>query len=99
MADTIRLAGMDAAVHMVVEGLVQGVGFRWFVARHANMLGLRGYVENAYNGTVEVEAEGDRSLIEELIKQVRVGPRSAQVTNLELEWKDPTHHHTHFQIR
>jgi len=34
-----------------------------------------------------------------LVKQVRVGPRSAQVTNLELEWKNPTHHHTHFQIR
>ncbi len=70
---------MDAAIHMVVEGLVQGVGFRWFVARHANMLGLRGYVENKYTGTVEVEAEGDRSLIEELVRQVRVGPRSAQV--------------------
>ena len=90
---------MDAAVHMVVQGLVQGVGFRWFVARHANMLGLRGFVENKYDDTVEVEAEGDRSLLEELVKQVRVGPRSAQVTNLVLEWKDPTHHFTHFQIR
>jgi acylphosphatase len=37
---------MDAAVHIVVDGVVQGVGFRWFVARQANMLGLRGFVEN-----------------------------------------------------
>jgi acylphosphatase len=90
---------MDGAVHIVVQGLVQGVGYRWFVARQANMLGLRGFVENKYNGTVEVEAEGDRSLLEELVKQVRIGPRSAQVTNLELEWKSPTYQFTHFQIR
>jgi acylphosphatase len=90
---------MDAAVHMVVEGLVQGVGFRWFVARHANVLGLHGFVENRYDGTVEVEAEGERGLLEELVKQIRVGPRSAQVTNLVLEWKNPTHHFTHFQLR
>ena len=90
---------MDSAVHMVVEGLVQGVGFRWFVARQANMLGLRGFVENKYNGTVEVEAEGERALLEELVKQVRVGPRSAQVSELQLEWKSPTHQFTHFQIR
>ncbi len=90
---------MDAAVHMVVEGLVQGVGFRWFVARHANSLGVRGYVENCYNGTVEVEAEGERSALDELVQHVRTGPRSAEVTNLVLEWKNPTHHFTHFQIR
>jgi acylphosphatase len=90
---------MDAAVHMVVEGLVQGVGFRWFVARQANMLGLRGFVENKNNGTVEIEAEGERGLLEELIKQVRIGPRSAQVANLGLEWKNPTQQLTHFQIR
>ena len=90
---------MDAAVHMVVEGLVQGVGFRWFVARQANMLGLRGFVENKYNGTVEIVAEGERSLLEDLVKQVRLGPRSAQVTDVVLEWKNPTNHFTHFQIR
>lgn len=90
---------MDAAIHIVVEGLVQGVGFRWFVARQANMLGLRGFVQNRYDGTVEVEAEGERSLLEELVKQVRIGPRSAQVTEVALEWKEPTHHFTHFQIR
>lgn len=90
---------MDAAVHIVVEGLVQGVGFRWFVARQANMLGLRGFVQNKYDGTVEVEAEGELSLLEELVKHMRIGPRSAQVTDVVLEWKESTHHFTHFQIR
>lgn len=84
---------------MVVEGLVQGVGFRWFVARHAQALDVRGYVSNLYNGNVEIEAEGERSLLEELIKQVKVGPRSAHVTNLWLEWKEPSPPRAHDEER
>jgi len=79
----------EARVHIIVEGLVQGVGFRWFVARHAESLNLQGFVKNLYNGNVEIDATGDRSLLEELIKQIKVGPRSARVTNLKVEWKDP----------
>ena len=93
---------MQAAAHMIVEGLVQGVGFRWFVGRHAESLGLKGYVSNLYNGNVEIEAVGERGLIEELIKQVKVGPRSAHVSNLKLEWIEDgkrADHYTHFEIR
>ncbi len=93
---------MQVAAHMIVEGLVQGVGFRWFVGRHAESLGLRGYVSNLYNGSVEIEAVGERGLIEELIKQVKVGPRSAHVSNLKLEWIEDhkrADHYTHFEIR
>ncbi|MCZ6775561.1 MAG: acylphosphatase [Ignavibacteria bacterium] len=93
---------MDTKAHIVVEGLVQGVGFRWFVARRAESLGLRGYVSNLYNGNVEIEAEGDRSLVEEFVKEVKVGPRSARVTNLHLEWREPSNtpnKHSHFEIR
>ncbi len=87
---------------MIVEGLVQGVGFRFFVARHAEALGLKGYVSNLYNGNVEIEAVGERGMIEELIKHVKVGPRSAHVSNVRLEWiedEPPSDHYTHFQIR
>ncbi len=91
---------MQVTVHMIVEGLVQGVGFRWFVARHAQALGLKGYVHNMYNGNVEVEAVGDRGLIEELIKHVKVGPRSAHVANLKLEWiENAEHQYTQFEMR
>jgi acylphosphatase len=90
---------MGACVHIIVDGLVQGVGFRWFVARRAEGLGLKGYVENRYDGSVELEAEGDRSLLEELIREVKVGPRSAHVTNLRLEWRTPTHTRDRFEIR
>jgi acylphosphatase len=86
-------------IHIIAEGLVQGVGFRWFVARRAEALGVKGWVRNLYNGSVEIEAEAERSLLEEFIKEVKVGPRSAHVTNLCIEWKD--HHsqeYTRFEI-
>lgn len=90
---------MEANLHIIIEGLVQGVGFRWFVARKAESLGLSGYVKNLYDGNVEVEAEGDRSLLEELIREVKIGPRSAHVTNLRVEWREPAHMRNHFEIR
>ncbi len=90
---------MDAKIYMVVEGLVQGVGFRWFVARRAEALGLKGFVRNLYDGSVEIEAEGDRSLLEAFLKDVRIGPRSAHVANVRLEWREPTHHTDLFEIR
>ena len=83
-----------------MEGLVQGVGYRWYAARRAEALGLNGFVKNLYDGTVEVEAEGDRSVLEELIQQLRVGPRSARVTNLKIEWGSPgTRPDSPFEIR
>ncbi len=89
---------METCVHMVVQGLVQGVGFRYYVHRHAVQLGLKGYAKNQYDGSVEIEVEGDRSAIEELIRLVKVGPRSAQVTDMKLEWKNLEHHYSHFEI-
>ena len=90
---------MEANLHMVIGGVVQGVGFRWFVARRAEALSLRGFVQNLYDGNVEIEAEGDRSLLEEFIKDVKVGPRSARVTNLRIQWREPTHKADRFEIR
>jgi acylphosphatase len=77
---------MEVGVHIIVEGLVQGVGFRWFVARRAEAMGLRGHTRNLYDGTVEVEASGDRAVLEELIGVLKAGPRAAHVTNLRIEW-------------
>lgn len=90
---------MEAGARIVVRGFVQGVGFRYFVLRHASKLGLHGYVQNLYNGDVEIEVEGNRSLVEELIKELKVGPRSAQVTDLKIEWKVPNQQFRGFEIR
>jgi acylphosphatase len=90
---------MEACAQIVVKGLVQGVGFRYFIYRHATNLGLSGFTKNLYDGSVEIEAQGNRSAIEELIKLVKVGPRSAQVTDLKIDWKESPNQYTHFDIR
>ncbi len=79
---------MEIGAHIIVKGLVQGVGFRYFVYRKATALGLRGVVRNLINGDVEVEVEGERSPIEELIKDLKIGPRAAIVNDLRIEWRN-----------
>ncbi len=64
----------------LVSGLVQGVGFRWFVARHARALGLTGYARNLPDGRVEVVACGPADEpIEKLEGMLRAGPAYARV--------------------
>ena len=69
----------------LVSGLVQGVGFRWFVARHARALGLAGFARNLPDGRVEVVAAGDESRLEELEIRLRAGPAHASVDGVERE--------------
>jgi acylphosphatase len=66
-----------------VTGHVQGVGFRWFVARHARSLGLSGYARNLEDGRVEVVAIGDEPALVRLEELLRSGPANAQVTGVE----------------
>lgn len=80
---------MEVRAHILVRGVVQGVGFRWFAARHAERLGLRGFARNLWSGDVEIEAEGERGMVEELIALLRVGPRSAHVADLAVTWREP----------
>jgi acylphosphatase len=92
----------EVHVQIVVKGLVQGVGFRWFVAHHAEALHLRGYVSNLYNGDVKIEAEGNKPDLEELIKQVKIGPRASRVTAVGIEWSSVSNsmdRYTGFEIR
>lgn len=62
-----------------IKGIVQGVGFRYFVLRKAKGLSLKGYVKNLSDGSVEVAAFGDRRAIEDLEKELLVGPPAAVV--------------------
>lgn len=90
---------MELGAYIIVRGLVQGVGFRYFVYNRAIRLGLNGFVRNLYNGNVDIEVEGERSLIEEFIEEVKVGPRAAKVTDIKIEWKQLDQHFKHFEIR
>jgi len=89
---------MEVGAKILVCGMVQGVGFRYFVYNKATRLGLKGFVKNLYHGDVEIEAFGERSLVEELIKEVKLGPRASHVTDVKVEWKDSDHDFNHFEI-
>ena len=89
----------EAAVHIVVGGAVQGVGFRYFVYQRARRLGITGIVRNLGNGNVEIEAEGERSLLEELIREVNVGSRASRVAGVVVEWRAPAHRASEFIIQ
>jgi acylphosphatase len=68
----------------LVSGQVQGVGFRWFVARHARGLGLGGYARNLPDGRVEVVASGGGAeALARLEELLRAGPAHARVERLE----------------
>lgn len=89
---------MGMMVHMIVIGLVQGVGFRYFTFKRARELGVTGYVKNLPDGTVEIEAEGERGQLEELIEALKVGPRSAVVNDLRVSWDTSDEKYNQFRI-
>ena len=72
------------ARRIIVHGMVQGVGFRYFVRRVGRRLGLTGNVCNLPDGTVEIVVEGSPELLEEFIGEVRKGPPSAQVERADI---------------
>jgi acylphosphatase len=72
-----------AAARYVVQGRVQGVGYRYFVLRHAEELGLAGYARNQADGTVEVVAEGDGAALETLEQHLQQGPSFAHVSGVD----------------
>lgn len=86
-------------VHVRVDGLVQGVGFRAFVVRCATDLGVRGFVRNTLDGAVEIEAQGPASVIERFVLDVRRGPRMARVDDMKLETLAGTRSYDLFDIR
>ncbi len=83
----------------MVNGLVQGVGFRYFVFRVAEKLGLKGYVKNLYTGEVYTIVEGQTHSIEEFYKQMKIGPMHADVRNHSIRWSETKNEFTRFEIR
>jgi len=86
-----RCAGATAvpekpiARRYLVSGMVQGVGFRFYAQRAAERLGLSGYVMNRHDGRVEVYAIGEPGPLQELMIELRQGPRGASVSDVTEE--------------
>jgi acylphosphatase len=87
------------AVHVLVKGRVQGVGFRFFTQELAENYGLKGWVRNLPGGDVECEAEGPRSELESFIEVLRKGPPVARVDDLQIDWRPAISRFPDFSIR
>lgn len=75
-----------ARLHAFVKGRVQGVGFRFFTMQAAWNHEVYGWVRNRINGDVEVLAEGNRAALDALLEDLKRGPSSASVHDVNVEW-------------
>lgn len=87
------------ALHVTIRGRVQGVGFRAFALTAATYLSLTGWVRNRWDGAVEIHAEGDRAQLEAFLTEVRRGPRSSNVSEVDYDWKQPDGNYSGFNVR
>ena len=71
-------------VRVKIFGRVQGVGFRFFIYRNAKNLGLKGWVRNLADGTVEAVFEGEDEKIKEILELCKKGPPLARVKRVEV---------------
>jgi acylphosphatase len=70
-------------VHVLIQGRVQGVGFRAWTHHQAELHGLKGWVRNRRDGAVEAVFSGPEDLVEVVLKACRQGPRGAVVERVE----------------
>lgn len=90
---------MTESLHCIVRGLVQGVGYRAFVLKHAWELGLTGWARNLPNGDVEVLAQGPDHARRELMKRLRQGPFLARVEAVDAVSEQQETAYENFQIK
>ena len=76
---------VNRQIRLIIEGRVQGVGYRVSFAEQAEKLGLAGWVRNRRDGTVEALVHGETGDVERIIQWSKVGPPEAKVTNLIIE--------------
>jgi len=87
------------SVYLVVSGHVQGVGFRYFALHKALEFQIAGWVCNAPDGKVEIEAEGKDRDIETFIDWMKIGPSRAMIRSFSVSEISPPRNFTDFTIR
>jgi acylphosphatase len=85
--------------HVVVSGLVQGVGYRYLARKHAQRLDVTGWVRNLPDGRVEAEVQGADASVLTMLRRLEQGPPEARVAGVEVG-ELPVHDgETAFEIR
>ena len=85
--------------HALVDGRVQGVGFRYSASIEAEYRALTGWVRNLPNGRVELVAEGSAKAVESLVDWCRQGPRHAWVRHVDVVWETPGNEPAGFRVQ
>jgi acylphosphatase len=85
--------------HVVIEGRVQGVFFRYHTQEKAYELGINGWVKNRRDGRVEAVFEGEKDKVDRMIQWCHRGPSEARVTNVKVDWEDYIGEFKDFSIR
>ncbi len=75
---------MKESYKVLLSGVVQGVGFRYYVYRKAKKYEISGYVKNLSDGRVEIVASGDRDMLNSFLEEVKRGPMMARIKNAEI---------------
>lgn len=83
---------------IIVSGVVQGVGFRYFCYKKATEFNITGYAKNLPNGNVEVTAQGNDGLVMDFINELKTGPRYSQVKSVNIEQFDGENEYSQFSI-
>ena len=92
------MANKGVKIH-IVGPRVQGVGFRYYIWERANRLGITGYVKNQADGSVEIEAYGEESKLEKLVKYAERGPELANISEVLFEFIPYKEQYTSFNIK
>jgi acylphosphatase len=85
--------------HLLITGIVQGVGYRWSCQRAAQGIGVTGWVRNLPDGRVEAVAQGTREQVEQLIKWCYRGPEEARVSDIAVAYEEAAETFQDFGIR
>ena len=73
------------SVHIIIRGVVTGVGFRWWLKKEAEKRNIYGFVKNRTENEVEAVFLGENKSVDELVKLARKGPSSARVESLSIQ--------------
>jgi len=90
---------MNSRAIIIVSGVVQGVGFRYYIYRNAIALNLKGFTENLYSGQVLTVVEGEDTFIKELINKIKIGTPHASVRDCNVSWEVYKNEFESFEVK